>query len=248
LGSGGDRILGRNFDWHNRQTLLLFTDPPDGYASTSMVDISYLDFPAQNPSWADRVKLLDAPYLPFDGLNERGLAVGMMAVPRARDSSDPQKVTIGSLHAIRLMLDYAKNVSEAVALLQAYAVDFGGGPPIHYLVADASGDSAVIEYLDGRMTVLRNENPWQVSTNFIIAEQTPKGADSSCWRYNKVYKRLKETGGTLSSAEAMALLQDVSQPSTVWSAVYNLTDGGIQVAMGREYDQVHTFRLRPKDE
>ena len=76
----GDVVFGRNFDWHNRQTLLLFTDPPSGYASVSMVDISYLGFPAENPSWSDRRVLLNAPLMPFDGMSERGLAVGMMAV------------------------------------------------------------------------------------------------------------------------------------------------------------------------
>ena len=35
-------LLGRNFDWYEHPALILFTDPPDGYASVSMVDISYL--------------------------------------------------------------------------------------------------------------------------------------------------------------------------------------------------------------
>jgi hypothetical protein len=238
-----DAIMGRNFDWHNRQTLLLFTDPPDGYASVSMVDVSYLDFPRENPSWADRRSLLEAPYLPFDGMNERGLAVGMMAVPRAQDRDEPQRVTISSIHAIRLMLDYAADVEEAIALLEGYTIDFGS-PPIHYFVADASGHSAVIEYLDGKMAVLRNEKPWQVSTNFILAEESPTGADSPCWRYNLAYEMLEQKDGDLSQTAAMSLLQDVSQRNTMWSVVYDVTNGDIQVAMGRQYDQVHSFELR----
>ena len=238
----GDAIVGRNFDWHNRQTLLLFTDPPDGYASVSMVDISYLGFPRDNPSWADRRALLDAPYLPFDGMNERGLAVGMMAVPHARDRDKPQSVTISSIHAIRLMLDYAANVEEAVSLLREVTVAFGD-PPIHYLVADSSGDSAVIEYLDGEMVVQHNEVPWQVSTNFLLAEARPAGADSPCWRYNLAYERLEQGYGTLSQADAMSLLQDVSQQNTMWSVVYNMGSGVLDVVMGRHYDRVHSFRF-----
>jgi len=197
----GDAIVGRNFDWHNRQALLLFTDPPDGYASVSMVDISYLGYPRENPSWADRRALLDAPYLPFDGMNERGLAVGMMAVSHARDRDTPQRVTISSIHAIRLMLDYAASVEEAVSLLGDYTVAFGD-PPIHYLVADSSGHSAVIEYLDGEMVVQHNEVPWQVLTNFILAEARPAGADSRCWRYNLAYERLAQGYGALSQTDA----------------------------------------------
>jgi hypothetical protein len=238
----GDAITGRNFDWHNRQTLLLFTNPPDGYASVSMVDVSYFGFPADDPTWADRRLLLQTPYLPFDGMNERGLAVSIMAVPRAQDSQKPG-VTISSMHAIRLMLDFAADVEGAISLLGDYTIDFGE-PPIHYFVADASGHSAVIEYLDGKVDVVRNDEMWQVSTNFLLAETRPEGADSPCWRYNRAYERLEQAEGTLSSAEAMSLLEDVAQENTMWSVTYNVTRGAIQVVMGRQYDHVHSFRLR----
>jgi hypothetical protein len=179
-------------------------------------------------------------------MNERGLAVGMMAVAHARDSDEPQRVTISSIHAIRLMLDYAADVEEAISLLGDYTIDFGS-PPIHYLIGDASGRSAVIEYLDGEMTVQRNEKPWQVSTNFILAEEKPVGADSPCWRYNRVYERLEQGNGVLSQPEAMSLLQDVSQGNTMWSVVYNVGSGTLDVAMGRQYDQVHSFQLRMRN-
>jgi hypothetical protein len=244
LNPAGEVVLGRNFDWHNRQTLLLFTHPPEGYASVSMVDVSYLGFPADNASWADRATLFDAPFLPFDGLNERGVAVGMMAVSRARDGNDEERVTISSLNAIRLVLDYAGSVEEAIDLLSAYRVDFGDGPPLHYLIADAAGHSAVIEYVDGEMTVLHNETPWQVSTNFVIAQEKPEGADSRCWRYNAAYETLEKAVGAMSGAEAMALLAEVSQANTMWSVVYDLADGEIEVAVGREYDRIRAFRLR----
>ena len=143
LNQDGDLLLGRNFDWFNRPTLLLFAHPPDGYTSVSMVDMSYLGFGTGEPSWSDRIRLLDAPYLPFDGMNEHGLAVGMMAVPQARGAQDPQQATIDSLEAIRLILDSARSVEEAVALLGSYNIDWGSGPALHYLVADASGQSAV---------------------------------------------------------------------------------------------------------
>ena len=48
---------------------------------------------------------------------------------------------------IRLVLDRAASLAEAVAIFRRTAVDFTGGPPLHYLVADATGASAVIEYV-----------------------------------------------------------------------------------------------------
>jgi predicted choloylglycine hydrolase len=243
LNREGRPVLGRNFDWHNRATLLLYTDSPDGYASVSMVDVEYLGFNKKNPSWDDRQGLLEAPYWPFDGMNEAGLAVGMMAVPHAQSSDDPEKITLDSLQAIRLLLDYAQDVDQAIALLQNYNIDFGGGPPLHYLVADAAGNSAVIEFIDGQMVVLRPTNPWQVSTNFLISREQPEGADSCCWRYNTAHETLAQTEGKVSAVEAMTLLENVSQGSTMWSVVYGLTTGDIQVAMGRQYDGVKEFKL-----
>jgi hypothetical protein len=243
LGEGIDVLLGRNFDWYNHPALLLFADPPEGYASVSMVDISYLGFGQDVPSWQARQPLLLAPHLPFDGMNECGLGVGMMAVPAADSGHDPKRTTLDSLQVIRLLLDHAAGVDEAVALLRGCNVDFGGGPPVHYLLADSDGRSAVVEFVDGEMKVLRHRGPWQVATNFVIAETMPEGSNSSCWRYDKAYDTLAEAEGELSGEQAMVLLKSVSQQTTIWSLVYNLASGAVDVVMGRHYEKVHRFRL-----
>jgi predicted choloylglycine hydrolase len=181
-------------------------------------------------------------------MNEAGLAVGMMAIPYARSSQNPEKVTISSLQAIRLMLDYAKDVDEAISLLQDYNIEFGGGPPLHYLIADAARNSAIIEFVAGEMIVLRPDEPWQVSTNFVISQEQPEGADSSCWRYNQAYETLAEAKGKISSTDAMTLLENVSQDSTMWSVVYGMTTGDIQIAAGRKYGEVKEFELEMKSD
>lgn len=250
LSAEGDRILGRNFDWYNHPALLLFADSPDGYASASLVDISYLGFTGNgNIPDSERERLREAAYIPFDGMNEKGLAVGMMAISAVKPVSDPHKVTLSSLNLIRLVLDYAENVEEALALIQNYNVDFGQ-PTIHYLIADKSGHSAIVEYQDAQsangsgILILRNGRPWQVSTNFSFSREQPQGANSSCPRYNLAYGALEQAGGKLTQAEAMEVLRQVSQPTTQWSVTYNLTQGTIQLVMDRHYGQVRSFALR----
>ena len=82
FGAGGEPIMGRNFDFHDQPALLLRHRPPGAYASISMVDISYLGYDRAN---LHRLRhgdqLRDASRLPFDGMNERGLAVAMAQVP-----------------------------------------------------------------------------------------------------------------------------------------------------------------------
>ena len=86
-------LFGRNFDWDGHPALLLRTSPPDGYASVSMVDISYLGV-GPDPT-GDR-RLLDAPLLPFDGMNERGLTVGLAADDSGSVRPDPAKPTVAA--------------------------------------------------------------------------------------------------------------------------------------------------------
>jgi hypothetical protein len=249
LSADGQPVLGRNFDWYDHPALLLFTDSSDGYASVSMVDISYLGFDKETPLDDQTLaELKAAPYLPFDGMNEKGLAVGMMAITDIQPAHDPNKVTLGSLETIRLMLDYAATVDEALLLLEKYNVDFSGGPTIHYLIADASGHSAVVEYGDARKGqearyIFRNTDPWQAATNFEFAPQPPSGASSGCWRYNTVYQTLSDADGKLTQPQAMAVLEMVSQPHTLWSVTYGLVSGQVDVVIWQQFDQVKTFQL-----
>jgi hypothetical protein len=42
----------------------------------------------------------------------------------------------------------------------------------------------------------------------------------------------------------MTLLDNVAQPgSTQWSIVYDLTTGSIRIAMGADYQTIHTLEL-----
>ncbi len=141
------------------------------------------------------------------------------------------------------MLDYARNVDEAIGLLQEYNIDFSDRTPLHYLIADRGGNSVVVEYLDNKMNVIRNTEAWQVSTNFILSGTTLEQARSSCGRYQMTYDTLSRNGGDLSGDGSMLLLENVSQTGTLWSVVYNMTSGDIQVVMARAFGRPHTFNL-----
>lgn len=248
LGDPRNMLYGRNFDWDPSPALLLFTDPPDGYASVSMVDIAFLGLAGDRARAldelpiAERVALLDAPWLPFDGMNEYGLVVGMAAVPPGNVARDPQKPTIGSVGIIREMLDHARTVDEALALLEEYNVDMAGGPPIHYLIADRSGRALLLEFYNGALRVLPNKAPWHQATNFLRAA-VPGDAEGWCWRYDELSRCLDEAGGRLSVPQALDLLSAVSQSNTQWSVVYGLQSGRIDVVMGRNYAEIRTLQI-----
>jgi hypothetical protein len=241
-------FYGRNFDWEFSPAVLLFTEPPDGYASVAMVDIAYLGFAGDKARGiadlplAERRALLGAPRLPFDGMNARGLAVGMAAVPPGDTQPDPSKRNIGSLGVIRAILDRASSVEEAVSIFQSYNIDFTGGPPIHYLIADRAGRAVLVEFYRGEMVVMPNTTAWHLATNFLRAS-VGESAQGMCWRYDALSARLAETRGQLSAPDALALLARVAQPGTQWSVVYGISTGEVVVTMGRKYNRAHTFHL-----
>ncbi|HEY0700666.1 MAG TPA: C45 family peptidase [Micromonospora sp.] len=247
--AGGDParpVVGRNFDWDHNPALLLVARPTDAYHSISLVDLSYLDLdPDKLADLSDdkrRQSLIRATALPFDGMNEHGLAIGMAQVDGVTEQR-PGRPTVGSLAVIRLALDTTRTVDEAVRLFESYTVDFTGGPSLHYLIADATGESAVVEFVAGRMRVLRDDRPWQLMTNFPLAD-ADEATRQGDWRYRTGSARLDAAGGRLDPATTMDLLRDLRQGHTQWSVAYDLRAGTAAVATGQQYDRVHHTSLR----
>jgi hypothetical protein len=248
LGDKENRLFGRNFDWRFSPALLLFTDPPDGYGSVSLVDIEYLGFGGDlSKKLADlplekRRALLNAPSIPFDGMNEEGLTIGMAAVPAEPMPYEQQKKTLDELEVIREILDHAGTVDEAIEIFGNYNIDMSN-VPIHYLIASSSGKSALVEFYKGKMVVFRNQSPWQAATNFLLSS-TDGTAQGQCWRYNLIEQRIQEGQGRISSHDALQLLRDVSQENTQWSILYNMTTATLEVVMGQTNSETtHMFHL-----
>jgi hypothetical protein len=247
FGDPDNILFGRNFDWDFSPGLLLFTDPPEGYASVSMVDLYYLGFGddrafgIKDLPLEDRIDLLDAPYIPFDGMNEAGLAVGMAAVPGGGMEPDPEKETIDSVMVIRKILDQAATIEEAVDIVESHNIDMLG-QNLHYLIAEKTGRSALIEISGGEVVVILNTQSWQPATNFLVSE-VRTDPEAYCWRYGLITQRLTEKDGKLTAREAMGLLEDVAQQSTQWSVVYRISAGEIRIAMGRNYDEEYKFKI-----
>lgn len=247
----GNVIYGRNLDIDSRcPGLVTFTNPQGGYASVSMVEmmtLGYFGGPSgteklKNPmDWKDRGGLFEAPYSPRDGMNQYGLAAATLNVPNTVSPIAHGKVTIGRWQANRLMLDHAKSVDEAVSVLEKYNISCMN-PGVHYFVADASGSSAVIEFLNGRMVVTKNDKPWQVVTNFNVGDPNLTGGGQD--RYKTAYDEISSKNGVLSSTEVFQILKKTGQSFTAWSVLYNLTTGEMQVANSGKFEYIQKFSLK----
>jgi len=126
--------------------------------------------------------------------------------------------------------------------MRSYNIDFTGDPSLHYLIADTTGKSVLVEYNHGEMFVLPNDEPWQVATNFLRSSvEHPE--NGNYWRYNEISAQLTETNGRIKLNAAMQLLADVAQNNTQWSVIYQMSTGTINIAMGQQYQDIHEFQL-----
>lgn len=112
------------------------------------------------------------PYL-FDGINEKGLAVGTFYFPTTAGytpytEADAAKTIAPWQVGSYLLENFATvdEVRESIGKIVVPSVVFqawGFVPPVHYVVYDSSGKSIVIEYIGGTLHV--DDNPLGVITN-----------------------------------------------------------------------------------
>lgn len=100
----------------------------------------------------NKITCLAAPYVPLDGINEAAVACGIYmsyqgASTVATDQNLIGKQNITSTTMLRLVLDYAGSVDEAVELIKNYNLHDSANTSFHYMVADSTGKSAVLEWL-----------------------------------------------------------------------------------------------------
>ena len=248
----GETLFGRNFDWENCEAMVVESHPENGYASLSTVN---MDFITQNVGGGmvgmalnlDEVKTLAALYAPLDGMNEAGLAVSVnMIQDSAAIEQNTEKPDITTTTAIRLLLDQAGNVDEALELLGQYDLHGSMGMMVHFAIADSTGRSVAVEYVDNEMIV--TETP--VLTNFYLAEGEKQGigTEQSHERYDILLNQLEETP-QMGMEDVRDALDSVSKDnfgefeSTEWSIVMNLSAGEARYYHRENYNQNYTFRL-----
>ncbi|NCB94213.1 MAG: linear amide C-N hydrolase [Clostridia bacterium] len=225
-------LFGRNFDWYNCDALIVEAYPDDEYASISTVNTDFIKQGAGAASAlfsVDNIMTIAALYAPIDGMNEKGLAVSVnMIQDQATIEQTSELPDITTTTAVRLLLNQAATVDEAVELLKLYDLHASFGFMIHFAISDANGEHAVIEYVDQEMIVTKTP----VVTNFYMAEGDKYGigTSQSMERYDILIQMLDDTP-IMSELQIRDALESVSKhhyqdgETTEWSAVFNQTKG-----------------------
>ncbi len=154
------------------------------------------------------------------GMNERGLVVELMWLNGTRYPDADARGELGTLEWIQYQLDTASSVSEVIASAAKVRIA-AKSAPLHYLVADASDDAAAIEFLGGKMVVHRGAS---VLANDPYTESVAALKRGARDRFARASLGL---AGATSVDGAFALLDEVAQPHTQWSIVYDIRNRAI---------------------
>jgi len=165
-------IAGRTLDWPDptQPTIMVFPRgiKHDGGSVGSNVIVK------ENPiTWVSKygsIVITGYGIGPSDGFNEKGFGVHVLYL-RGSDygQRDPTKPGLQIVLWAQYLLDNAATVKEALDLaanfqIVTFALPNGAGATFHLAIEDSSGDSAILEYISGKL-VVHHGRQYQIMTN-----------------------------------------------------------------------------------
>jgi penicillin V acylase-like amidase (Ntn superfamily) len=241
LKSKGEVLFGRNYDWMIG----------DGLVFVNKRGVSKTSTQEKNPAkWVSRYGSLTfnqyGRETPMGGMNEAGLVIELMWLDGTKYPAKDERPTLDVLEWIQYQLDISATTEDVLKNIENVRIE--DRTPLHYLVNDKNGNSATIEFLDGKL-VAHTGNDLPVSTlandrydksldyakatqAFGGSQEVPQTANSLD-RFTRAAQRTKDfekTGKTEQEAVTYAfdILSNVAQKgATQWSIVYDQKRGKV---------------------
>ncbi len=194
----------------------------------------------------------DANYTTAEGgVNDQGLFISVHALDSdsgwepdpARPDWEEWKGWYGSGVPDGILAE-CSSVAEAVAVFRRY--NLVTLQRVKFLLADASGASAVVEWSGGGVAVIgRGDAPFQISTNVRTAELN--AGTASCERY-RTAAAVVDRGGAAPSVDLLRKVLSATHlefyTPTIFSGVYDLRTGAVHLYYFHNFEEPVTFNLR----
>ncbi len=243
----GQFAFGRNYDWITETGMVCSN--LRGLSKTSMKMAE-----GSSVHWVSKYGSLTfnqyGKEFPNGGMNEMGLVVEMMWLDGSQYPKPDKRASMFVLQWIQYQLDNCASVKEVIATNKKIRISQQGNAPVHYLIADASGDAATVEFLGGKLVVHKGEKlPLPVLANTAYAtssrlvmdaeladtdtsSQMPAShsySDNSVRRFAQacaMVKRYQQTDIDVPIVDySFQILNKVSQTEfTKWSIVYDINN------------------------
>ena len=245
----GSVMMGRNFDFPSAIGVIMHCIPDKGYETITTFNVEFYQF-GENfkpEGFKNQYMCLAGLFVALDGINEKGLAIAdLMAGDSIETHQRTSKPDLTTTAAIPYMLKNAANVNEALKLLEGIDMHSDIGTAHHYAMADISGRSVVVEYIDNKMVV--TESP-AVANHYLCEQKLNVGLTEGDDRYDRLCQRFDQTQGVMSEKQLTDAIATVSQPQrkgflgTAWTMVMDLSHPSVTYYSLRHFDKPFHFAL-----
>ncbi len=173
VGEDGTAITGRNMDWEEDMGSNLWIFPAgmkrDGASGPKSI------------TWTSKygsVVVSGYEVGTADGMNEKGLVANLLYLAESDyGKPDPARPFLSIAAWVQFVLDNYATVTEAVDALRAEPFNMlaptlpnGSAAALHLSISDSTGDSAIFEYVGGKLVIHHNKQ-YTVMTNSPVYEQ-----------------------------------------------------------------------------
>lgn len=190
----------------------------------------------------DRARVLGVPYEMQDGMNAHGLALVTFTASGTEIGSYGNKIPLCYYSLYRAIIDRCKTVDEVLDFMEHYTMAPQDNIS-HFQIADANGNSAIIEYVKGEMIIIRSDKPYQICSNFLIYDN-PKMEGFGKDRYLAYQDHLDAHEGIVDEDTAFRLLHENHIPGDEnYSVVFNLTKKTAAVQFAPKFSVTHRYQL-----
>jgi len=243
----GSVMMGRNFDFPSAIGLIMHCIPDKGYETITTFNVEFYNFGEdfKPEGFKNQYMCLAGLFVALDGINEKGLAIAdLMAGDSIETHQRTSKPDLTTTAAISYMLKNAANVDEALKLLESIDMHSDIGAAHHYAMADVSGRSVVVEYVDNKMVV--TESP-AVANHYLCEQKLNVGLTEGDDRYDRLCQRFDQTQGVMSEKQLTDAIATVSQPQrkgflgTAWTMVMDLSHPSVTYYSLRHFDKPFHF-------
>ena len=170
-------VTGRNMDWYVRYPSS-FWKFPRGMQRSGLTKVNPARWKSKYGSLV-LVQTAAGQSAATDGMNEKGLVANLLYLAETQyPKRDTAKAGVTTSVYIQYILDNFATVKEAVDALSKDTIQIVPVPipnidkpsTLHISISDATGDSAIIEFLNGK-TVIHHSKAYDVMTNSPVFEK-----------------------------------------------------------------------------
>lgn len=224
-----NKIFAKNFDWSSEKGYLIKN-------IRGQQKFAY-GFRGENvPEWTSKYGSItfnqNGKEFPYGGINEKGLVIEQLWLGTSEYQENNNKV-ISELEWIQYQLDNYSNVDDVIKNINSLTIK--PVARIHYFLADKNGVSAVIDFINGKVIIDRQQSKFHVITNetsedsekyFALHKNIDKNSRNAFDRYSILRNSINLNKLDISDSFAKLELVKENEPNykSYWSIVYDINN------------------------